>query len=170
MGSLAERDRLVVADFANLAGDSVLAEAITEAFRVDLSQSPLIRVLRPRDVAAALRRMELPVQTIVNDSLAREIALREHAKAVVAGSVAKVASAYTVSVQLLSTQSGEVLATFRESATDSSRLIDAVDRASKGLRHKIGESLGDLRDMPAPQAPTLAPQGSGSGSAAGGAQ
>ena len=156
LGSLSERDRIVVADFTNLAGDSVLAEAITEAFRVDLSQSPLIRVLRPREVVAALRRMELPVETVVNDSLAREIATREHAKAVVAGSIAKVAGAYTVNVQLLSTDRGEVLAAFRESAADSTGLIDAVDRASKGLRHKIGESLGDLRDMPALEVATTA--------------
>jgi serine/threonine-protein kinase len=156
LGSLSERDRIVVADFSNLAGDSVLAEAITEAFRVDLSQSPLIRVLRPREVVAALRRMELPVETIVNDSLAREIATRERAKAVVAGSIAKVAGAYTVNVQLLSTDRGEVLAAFRESAADSTALIDAVDRASKGLRHKIGESLGDLRDMPALEVATTA--------------
>ena len=155
-GSLSERDRIVVGDFANLASDSVLAEAVTEAFRVDLSQSPLIRVLRPRDIVAALRRMELPVETIVNDSLAREIGTREGAKAVVTGSIAKVASAYTVNVQLLSTQRGEVLAAFRESAPDSSGLIDAVDRASKRLRHRIGESLGDLGDMPALEVATTA--------------
>jgi DNA-binding SARP family transcriptional activator/TolB-like protein len=147
-GSLAERDRLLVADFANLAADTLLAAAITEAFRVDLSQSTMVRVLTPRQVASALARMELPATTTVDDSLAREIATREGAKAVVAGSVAKVASAYTVSVQLMSTERGEVLASFRETASDSTGLIDAVDRASKQLRRRIGESLRELRAMP----------------------
>jgi DNA-binding SARP family transcriptional activator/TolB-like protein len=155
-GSLAERDRLVVADFANLAGDTLLAAAITEAFRVDLSQSPMVRVLTPRQVASALARMERPATTPVDDSLAREIATREGAKAVVAGSVAKVASAYTVNLRLVSTDKGEVMAAFRETAPDSTGLIDAVDRASKRLRHRIGESLRTLRAMPALEEETTA--------------
>jgi tetratricopeptide (TPR) repeat protein len=36
----------------------------------------------------------------------------------------------------------------RETAPDSSQLIAAVDRASKTLRRRIGESLRDLKDMP----------------------
>ena len=146
-GSLASRDRVVVADFADLAGDSLLAAAITEAFRVDLSQSTLVRVVTPRQVAAVLGQMARPAGTVVDDSVAREVAVREGAKAVVAGSVAKVANAYTVSVQLLGTEHGEVLAALRETASDSTGLIDAVDRASKGLRHRIGESLRELRAM-----------------------
>jgi len=148
-GSLAQRDRLVVADFANLAGDTLLAAAVTEAFRVDLSQSPVIRVLTPRQVAAALERMTRPADAPVDDSLAREVAVREGAKAVVAGSIAKVGGAYTVAVQLVGTERGDVLAAFREDAPDSTTLLDAVDRASKQLRHRIGESLRELRAMPA---------------------
>jgi DNA-binding SARP family transcriptional activator/Flp pilus assembly protein TadD/TolB-like protein len=155
-GSLGKRDRLLVADFANLAGDSLLARAITEAFRVDLAQSTLIRVIPPRAVAAGLARMELPTETTVDDSLAREIAIRQGAKAFVAGSVAKVASAYKVNVQLLSTARGDVLASISETANDSTELIDAIDRASKRLRHRIGESLGELRDMPALELATTA--------------
>jgi DNA-binding SARP family transcriptional activator/TolB-like protein len=148
-GSLAQRDRLVVASFANLAGDSLLAAAVTEAFRVDLSQSTVIRVLSPREVAAALEHMARPVDAPVDDSLAREVAVRQGAKAVVAGSIAKVGSGYTVAVQLIGTEHGDVLAAFRESAADSTGLLGALDRASKQLRHRIGESLRELRDMPA---------------------
>lgn len=147
-GSLAARDRVVVADFANLVGDSLLAAGITEAFRVDLSQSPLIRVLSARQVAGALERMERRPDTTLSDPLAREVAEREGAKAVVTGNVANVAGAFTVSVRLVSAARGDELAALRETATDSSGLIAAVDRASKQLRHRIGESLRSLRSQP----------------------
>ena len=147
-GSLARKDRVVVADFANLASDSLLTAAITEAFRVDVSQSPIVRVLSTRQVAGALQRMERAPDTPLDDALAREVAEREGAKAIVTGSVANVGGAFTVTAQLLSTDKGEVLAAIRETATDSSQLISAVDRASKALRRRIGESLRSLRASP----------------------
>src|SRR5688500_12460455 len=147
-GSLARKDRVVVADFANLAGDSLLTAAITEAFRVDVSQSPIVRVLSPRQGAAVLQRMERAPDTPLDDALARDVAEREGAKAIVTGSVANVGGAFTVTAQLLSADKGEVLAAFRETATDSSQLIAAVDRASKALRRRIGESLRSLRASP----------------------
>jgi len=149
VGSLAARDRVVVADFANLVGDSVLAAGITEIFRVDLTQSPLVRVLSARQVAGALERMERRPDTTLSEPLAREVAEREGAKAIVTGSVANVAGAFTVSVQLVSSGRGEALVALRETAVDSSGLIAAVDRASKQLRHRIGESLRSLRSQPA---------------------
>jgi DNA-binding SARP family transcriptional activator/TolB-like protein len=147
-GSLAARDRVVVADFANLVGDSLLAAGITDVFRVDLSQSPLVRVLSSQQMSAALARMERRPDTTLSEPLARELAEREGAKAIVNGSVTSVGSAFTVSVRLVSTAQGELLASLRETARDSSELIAAVDRASKQLRHRIGESLRSLKSLP----------------------
>ena len=147
-GTLARKDRLLVADFADLADDVTLAAAVTEVLRVDLAQSPFVTVLTPRQVRPTLARMERGADVAVTDSVAREVAVRMGAKAFVTGSVARKAEAYTVTVRLVAAQSGEVLAAYRETATDSSDLIDAVDRASERLRHRIGESLRALRDMP----------------------
>jgi DNA-binding SARP family transcriptional activator/Flp pilus assembly protein TadD len=147
-GRLARKDRVLVADFANLTGDSTLAGAITEVLRVDLTQSPFVTVLTPRQVRTTLATMERAPNVAVDDSVAREVAVRMGVKAFVTGSVARVASTYTVNVLLVGSQSGEVLAAYRETSPDPSGLIDAVDRASKRLRHRIGESLATLRQMP----------------------
>jgi DNA-binding SARP family transcriptional activator/Flp pilus assembly protein TadD len=147
-GSLAARDRVVIANFANLVGDSLLAAGITEAFRVDLTQSPFVRVLSARQVSGALERMERGPDTTLSEPLAREVAEREGVNAIVTGSVANVAGAFTVNVQLESLR-GEVLAALRETAADSSGLMGAVDRASKQLRYLIGESLRSLESQPA---------------------
>jgi len=147
-GTLTRRDRIIVADFANQARDSMLAAVVTDAVRVDLAQSPLIAVLSSRQMSAALARMQRPANSVVDDSLARELAVREGAKAIVTGSVAKVGSGYTIVAQLVSPDSERSLAAVRETAKDSTELIGAIDRASKQLRFRIGESVPELRDVP----------------------
>jgi serine/threonine-protein kinase len=148
-GTLAPSDRILVAEFENQAGDSSLAAAVTDAFRIDLAQSPLVRVSTPQQVRATLKLMDQPPTAVLGDSLAREVAEREGVKAIVTGAVGKVGSAYTVSVRLIGAEGGEGIAAFRETASDSTRVITAVDRVSKQLRHRIGETLRSLRDMPA---------------------
>src|SRR5512146_207682 len=148
-GVLSTKDRVVVGDFADGVGDTTLAAAVTQAIRVDLTQSPFVRVLSPSQLRSSLVRMQRSADLPIDDSLARDIALREGAKAYVIGSVAKVGSAFTITAQLLSAERGDVLAAVRETAADSTKLIAAVDRTSRTLRFRIGESLRDLRETPA---------------------
>jgi DNA-binding SARP family transcriptional activator len=147
-GALARRDKIVVADFTSQARDSVLATIVTQAFRVDLAQSPVVSAMTQRQLGAALARMQRPPTAPINDSLAREIAVRDGAKAIVVGSIDGVGGAYTVAAQLIGAEGGDALAAVRETAADSTHLIEAIDRASKKLRYRIGESLRDLREMP----------------------
>ncbi|HKU61065.1 MAG TPA: protein kinase [Gemmatimonadales bacterium] len=153
--ALAPRDRILVADFTDRTGDSVLAAVVTEAVRTDLAQSAVVRVLTARQVRATLETMRRPVDVVLDDALAREVALREGIKAFVTGSVASVSGAYIVTMQLVGAQEGEALAAVRETAADSTELIGAVDRASKALRRGIGESLREVKQtLPLDQATT----------------
>jgi serine/threonine protein kinase/tetratricopeptide (TPR) repeat protein len=153
--ALAPRDRILVADFIDRTGDSVLATVVAEAVRTDLAQSAVVRVLTARQVRATLQMMRRPADVVLDDTLAREVALREGLKAFVTGGVARVSGAYIVTMQLMSAQEGEALAAVRETAADSTQLIPAVDRASKALRRRIGESLREVREsLPLDQATT----------------
>jgi tetratricopeptide (TPR) repeat protein len=147
--ALALRDRVLVADLADRTGDSTLTAAVTEALRTDLAQSLVIRVVTSRQMRTSLTMMQQSPDVALNDSLARELALREGVKAFVTGSLARVGSGYTITVQLIGAHDGEALAAVRETASDSTGLIAAVDRASKTLRQRIGESLRDLGSTPA---------------------
>ena len=144
-GKLAERERLIIADFANQTRDPQLGAAVTQAFRVDFSQSKLVSPVEADYVRRVLRRMQRPDSVPVDLTVAREIAQREGFKAVVAGELQQVGPSVLVSAQLVNAQSGEVLATARETARDSTGILDAVDRVSKQLRAKIGESLRSIR-------------------------
>jgi serine/threonine protein kinase/tetratricopeptide (TPR) repeat protein len=147
-GVFASRDRILVADFADHAGDPALAAALTDAFRDDLTQSPFVRVLSPRQVRATLVQMERSADLALDDSLAREVAVRGNVTAIVTGSVTKVAGSYTLSSQLVSAARGDMLAAFREIAADSGDVIGAVDRLSKRMRQKMGEALPSIRATP----------------------
>ena len=147
-GVLAPRDLVLVADFADRAGDPSLAAALTEAFRVDLTQSPYIRVVSPRQIRTTLAQMEQGAAVALDDSLAREVAVRQGVKAVVTGSVMRAGGRYTLSAEILSAEGGDLLAGVRETAADSTDVIRAVDRLTTALRRRMGESLGSIRATP----------------------
>jgi DNA-binding SARP family transcriptional activator/uncharacterized protein HemY len=147
-GVLAERERILLADFTSPTGDTVLAGMATVAFRIDLAQSPILRLVEPQQVQAALARMERSEAGLLDPQMAREVALREGIKAVLSGEVIRSGGGYLLSAQLLAPGSGEILAAHRETARDSSALLPALDRLSKQLRRQIGESLRSVRSDP----------------------
>ncbi|NIN70763.1 MAG: tetratricopeptide repeat protein, partial [Gemmatimonadetes bacterium] len=144
-GVLDERERLIVADFENNTGDPLLGQAAAEAFRIDLSQSTIVTVVDPAFVGQVLRRMQADPERELDLALAREVAIREGIKAVVAGDITRVGGGYQLAAQLVSAQDGSVLVPFRETASDSTEIIDAIDRLSGSLRERIGESLKTIR-------------------------
>ncbi|HUF35702.1 MAG TPA: protein kinase, partial [Gemmatimonadales bacterium] len=144
-GVLDDRELLLLADFENRSPDSTLGASLTEAFRVDLSQSPTLRLLDPQGVGDALRRMQRPTGVTLTPTLAREIAEREGVKAVVTGQIDPVGRGYVLSASLLAAADGRTLTAVRESADDQAALLSAIDRLSKKLRERIGESLTTIR-------------------------
>ncbi len=148
-GVLKDRDKLLLADFENRSPDSTLGASLTEAFRVDLSQSPNLRLSDPQEVNDVLRRMQRPTGVTLTPALAREIAERAGVKAVVTGQIDPVGQGYVLSASLLGASDGRVLSAVRESADGPGALLPAIDRLSKKLRERIGESLTTIRANPA---------------------
>jgi serine/threonine protein kinase/tetratricopeptide (TPR) repeat protein len=144
-GLLKERERILVSDFRSPPVDSALGGAVTEAFRIDLAQSPTVTVLQPDYVQQTLARMQRDPRAPLDAGLAREVAIRDGIKAFVAGDVAHAGTGYVISARLMSTESGDALVALRETASDSSRILAAIDRLSKALRQRIGESLQTVR-------------------------
>ena len=144
-GALVASDRLILAEFENRTSDSTLGETITQAMRIDLAQSPIISVLEPSQVASVLSRMRRDPDATVTPEVAREVAEREGIKAFITGDIAPVGEGFLFSAQIISTSTGDALASGRESANDATGIIPAVDRLSAHLRERIGESLRSVR-------------------------
>jgi eukaryotic-like serine/threonine-protein kinase len=138
-------DRLFVADLASSLDDSVLVRAISEAIRVDIAQFPRVRVLSPQQVGATLQRMDYGGNVVVTDSVALELAAREGVKAIVTGEIASIGGRYAISARLVDATTSDLLGAVREEA-DSTRLMDAVGRLTRGLRRALGESSRSMRD------------------------
>jgi tetratricopeptide (TPR) repeat protein len=147
-GILRPRDRMIVAEFTAHGPDSLMGPAVTDAFRTDFAQSSVVTTLSPPQVAEALERMRRPTTSRLDPVLAREVAIRQGVKAIVTGEISPLGKAYVITAQLVSPESGEVLAAERETAEDDGKIIAAVDRLSAQLRGRIGESLKSIRAEP----------------------
>jgi serine/threonine-protein kinase len=143
-GTIAERDRIVVAEFANTTGDSTLGYALTEALTIDLSQSRVVRLLSPGEARDALTRMQRDPATPLTAEVATELAAREGIKAVVAGEIAPFAGGYAISVRVLD-PAGEPLLAARATADGPSGLLPGLEQVSRELREGIGESVRSIR-------------------------
>ncbi|MEO6331748.1 MAG: protein kinase [Gemmatimonadaceae bacterium] len=147
-GALDRNERILVADFEPPASDTALGPVITEAFRTALGQSQAVTVLQQTAMRDVLRRMQRPPGTRVDFAIAREIATREGIKAVVDGNILSLGGQFVISLRLLSPQSGETLASFRETASGEAEILGTIDDLAKSLRAKIGESLKSVRGAP----------------------
>ncbi|MEZ4413030.1 MAG: protein kinase [Gemmatimonadales bacterium] len=144
-GVLAAQDRIILVEFDNRTSDSTLGASVTEALRIDLGQSNVMRLVETGDLQAALLRMGKPADARVDQALASDVARREGIKAIITGEITQLGSGYSLAARVLDANTGETLVPIRETANDASQLISAVDRLSKALREKVGESLGRIR-------------------------
>src|SRR2546427_221319 len=144
-GVLKNRETLILADFENRATDSTLGPSLTEAFRVDLTQSPTVRLADAHTLAEALGRMQRKADAHLDAALAREVAVREGIKAVATGQIDPVGRGFVLSASLVSATDGHVLTAVRETADDDRQLIGAIERLSRKLRERIGEALTTVR-------------------------
>ncbi len=144
-GLIKDKQPILLAQFENRSSDTTLAPTLTEALRVDLSQSSSVKLVEPQAVADALTRMQRPASSVLTPALAREVAEREGIPAVVVGEIDPVGKSYVVSAKVISASTGAVLTAQRETAANDAELIPALDKLSRSLRERIGESLVSIR-------------------------
>jgi tetratricopeptide (TPR) repeat protein len=86
--------------------------------------------------------MQLMPNTRVDTAVARAIARREGAKAIVTGDVHSLANGgFVVTMRLVGADSGENLASLSGSASGAKDLIPTIGGMTRSLRRKMGESL-----------------------------
>lgn len=144
-GRLNATDQLLVADFENRTSDATLSSSITEAFRIDLGQSRVVKIMSARQIGEGLQRMQREPNTPVTGALARELATREGAKAVVAGEISSIGKSFVLVARIVGASDGFELVALRETAENDGAIVTALDRLSSKVRERIGESLKSIR-------------------------
>ena len=148
--TLTEKDTVVLADFVNTTGDAVFDGTLKQALAVQLEQSPYLNLLPESRVREALRFMGRPPDTRISNDVAREICLREGAKAMLTGSIASLGTHYVITVSALNAQNGDVLARAEVEAESKEQVLKSLDKAASSLRGKLGESIGSVQKFTTP--------------------
>ena len=154
-GRMNANQPLLVSEFGVSGGaDTSLGAVVAEGVRADLAQSRAVHVMQASAIQAALQRMQRPPTSRLDATLAREIAQREGLTVVVGGTVTPLGTGFLLTARILAAESGNELASFQETADNPSELIPTVDKLSRDLRGKIGESLRSVQASPKLEAVT----------------
>jgi tetratricopeptide (TPR) repeat protein len=140
-GKLKTKEPLLITDFRVTGADTSLGRVVSDAVRAGLSQSSVLALMSTEASSQALQLMERPPLSKVDLTLARQLAPRIGAKAIVDGDVTGVGGGYIVVLRLVTADSGVELWSARETGDGPRGLIDATDRLTRALRGKAGESL-----------------------------
>jgi tetratricopeptide (TPR) repeat protein len=84
------------------------------------------------------------------------VAVREHLKATISGSIASLGRNYVLALEAVNAQTGDVVAREQVEAGSKEQVLTALGTAASALRERLGESLGTVRefDVPLPKATT----------------
>jgi eukaryotic-like serine/threonine-protein kinase len=148
--ALTEKDTVVLADFVNTTGDPVFDGTLKQALAVQLEQSPYLNLLRESRIHDALRFMGRPPDARLSNDVAREICMREGAKAMLTGSIASLGTHYVITLSALNAQTGDVLAREEKEAESKEQVLKSLDQAASSLRGKLGESIGSVQKFATP--------------------
>jgi eukaryotic-like serine/threonine-protein kinase len=148
--ALTEKDTAVLADFVNTTGDPVFDGTLKQALAVQLEQSPFLNILSESRIRKELGFMGRQPSERITSDVAREIALREGAKAVLAGSISGLGSSYVITLSAVNAQTGDSLAREQVEAASKEQVLKALDTGASSLRAKLGESLGSVQEFAKP--------------------
>jgi serine/threonine protein kinase/tetratricopeptide (TPR) repeat protein len=141
-GLLSPSDTLVLADFNVSGADSALSRPLTQAVRRDFADSKVIPLMAPQAVISALQRMRRSPGERLTPDLARELARREGARAVIEGEIVPLSEGYLVTLRLVAAESGDELASVTRTARNPEKdLLRTLVDGGRALRMKVGESL-----------------------------
>src|SRR5262245_49253124 len=149
-GAFAERDSVVLADFANSTGEAVFDDTLKEALEVQLRQSPFLSVLPEQRVQGTLRLMGRKPGDRITAEIARDICERTASKAMIAGAISQLGASYVISLNASNCRSGDTLEKSQVQAVGKDDVLKALGNAVERLRRGLGESLASIEKYDAP--------------------
>jgi tetratricopeptide (TPR) repeat protein len=148
--ALTEKDAVLLADFVNTTGDGVFDGTLKQALATQLEQSPYLNLLPESRIREALRFMGRPEDQRITSDVAREICVRENAKAMLTGSIASLGSHYVISLAAVNAQTGDSIASEQAESDSKEQVLKSLDKAATSLRSKLGESLPSVQKYATP--------------------
>ena len=143
--TITDKDTVVLADFTNTTGDAIFDQTLRPLLAAKLEQSPYLKILPEKDVAAALKQMNLSRSERLTQTTTRAVCLRSTSKAYIIGTISGVAAPYHVALKAVNCQTEETLASSERDAATRDAVVAAVGDAGNELRSHLGESLASVK-------------------------
>jgi serine/threonine protein kinase/Flp pilus assembly protein TadD len=149
---LTETDQIVLADFANNTGDQLFDGTLKQALSLHLQQSPFLNLVSDQKVNETLKLMDRAPGQKLTETTAKEVCLRTHSKALLAGAISSRGERYRIEMKVLDCQTGDTLTSAAAEAENRNEVIGAVGELGNQLRRRMGESLASVEKYNQPLA------------------
>jgi eukaryotic-like serine/threonine-protein kinase len=142
--TLAPTDTIVLADIDNRTSDPVLDDALNNALRYELQQTPYLNLLGLDKTYNTIWQLRLPPNTRITAAIARQICSKTNSKMVISGSIADAGNRYQLEIKALDCRSGATLAQEEADVATRNQLVHELGQTSARLRGKLGEPAESL--------------------------
>jgi DNA-binding winged helix-turn-helix (wHTH) protein/predicted Zn-dependent protease len=142
--TLSPTDTIVLADLDNRTNDPVFDNALNNALRYELEQTPYLNLLGWDKTYATMGQLKLAPTTRIAPEIARQICSKTNSKMVISTSIADAGNGYRLDIRALDCSTGATLA---EEATDigaRSQVVHELGATAMRLRRKLGEPAPSL--------------------------
>jgi serine/threonine protein kinase/tetratricopeptide (TPR) repeat protein len=138
---LAQKDTVVLADFANATGDRVSDKTLGQALAVRLANSPQMVLLSDALVSQTLRLMARPPDSKLTSAVAAEICERTASAAVVEGSITSLGNEYMLSLRARNCRTGDVLEEAQAAAKNKRDVEQVLGQVASQFQNRAAGSL-----------------------------
>ena len=130
---------VLVADFANHAGDAVFDGTLEPAFTIALEGASFVSSYN-RSAARKVAAQLSPGATGLDETVARLVAVREGINVVTSGSIDKRGDGYEVSVRAIDAATGKTIVADQERASGKEGVLASVARLAAQVRRALGDA------------------------------
>jgi serine/threonine protein kinase/Tfp pilus assembly protein PilF len=147
-----ERNWLLITSVENLTGEPTFDHALDPALTVAIEQSSYVNVLSRDSIQPVLRQMKRADETVIDETLGREIARRRGIDVILAPSISKLGNRYALTASIKDAVTGSTYASRIVQADGIDEVLPALDRLCREIRGALGESLASVAQHSKPLA------------------
>jgi len=136
-----ERDWILITDIDNETGEQVFDGSLTTALTVGIQQSQYVNVFPPSRIQETLKRMRRTDVKIVDETIGREIALREGIKGLLACGISKVGENYSLTARIVDPVKQTAVFSDSSRAKGKEEVLGSLDELARKVRQALGESM-----------------------------
>ena len=154
---LADKDTIVLADFANATGDPTFDRTLGQTLAGQLGNSPDLALLSDVRLSQTLRLMDRPPDAKLTPAVAAEICERTASAAVVEGSITSLGNEYLLSLRARNCRTGDVLDEEQAPAVKKEDVVKTLGQMASRFQTRAGESLPSTEKEPSLPAEATTP-------------